>query len=110
MKTILASSAVLETPQASLENMKIFLDTGEFGTFFIDASPEDTVQCIKEMIEGALGVPSSEQNILFRDIPLTGDQSLYNCRVSDGCTIRCYWYSSDGVKRLGFDNDSYIFG
>jgi hypothetical protein len=90
--------------------MRIFLDSGDFGTFFIDVAPGDSIQSIKVRIEVALGIPPSEQNILFAGVHLTADQTLYSCQINDGCTIRCYWYSSDGVTRLGFDDESYISG
>lgn len=69
--------------------------------------PHYTISSIKRRIEDGLGVPLKEQNILFGGRHLKDDQTLQYYQIIEGCTIHCYWHSSDSF-RLGYQNYSYI--
>eukprot|EP00811_Abedinium_folium_P036897 NODE_9563_length_1414_cov_7.710179.p1 GENE.NODE_9563_length_1414_cov_7.710179~~NODE_9563_length_1414_cov_7.710179.p1 ORF type:complete len:157 (+),score=36.72 NODE_9563_length_1414_cov_7.710179:632-1102(+) len=65
----------------------------------VDVDAYANVASLKQWVSAEQGVPVDEQQILFGGVPLTGEQVLGECGVSDGSTLFISLELAGGAKK-----------
>jgi len=67
--------------------MQIFVKTFDNKTITLDVVPNDTIALIKAMVQYEEGIPTDQQILIFKGVPLEDGRTLANNVIQHGSTL-----------------------